>query len=239
MSAPAEMALDDFEALAARLWQRIPEALKEGVNALVIEEKELGHPTLGGIYTLGECVTESWPSGYGDAGDVRSELVLYHGSFLALSYEDDALEWEEEIWETITHELLHHREAAAGESALDDMDWATDQNFLRLAERPFDPTFYRAIPADADGIVRLDSETFAEGSIEGGSSTATFTWRGRSFGVRVPAAAVTLFVSVRNLAGGRLTVVVPPRVPLLRRILGRGGDGVQVLSRRALPVPHS
>ena len=49
MPALAEMALDDFEALAARLWQRIPEELKEGVEALVIEEKELGHPTLGGI----------------------------------------------------------------------------------------------------------------------------------------------------------------------------------------------
>jgi hypothetical protein len=152
---------------------------------------------------------------------------------------DDAFEWEEEIWETITHELLHHREAAAGESALDDMDWATDQNFLRLADRPFDPAFFRAIPADPDGIVRLDSETFAEGALEGGSSTAIFTWRGRGFGVRVPAATATLFVRVRNLAGGRLTVVVPPRASLLRRILGRSDDGFQVLSRRALPIPHS
>jgi hypothetical protein len=212
------MALDGFEALAARLWRRIPEELKEGVEALVIEEKELGHPTLGGVYTLGECVTESWPSGYGD--DVRSELVLYYGSFLALSLEDDAFEWEEEIWETITHELLHHREAAAGESALDDMDWATDQNFLRLAGRPFDPAFYRAIPADSDGSVRLDSETFAEGAIERDSSTAIFTWRGRGFGVHVPAAAATLFVSVRNLAGGRLTVIVPSRPSLVRRLPG-------------------
>ncbi len=30
--------MDDFEALAARLWQRIPVELKEGVEALVIEE---------------------------------------------------------------------------------------------------------------------------------------------------------------------------------------------------------
>ena len=239
MPAPTEMALDDFEAHAARLWQRIPEKLKEGVEALVVEEKELGHPTLGGIHTLGECVTESWPSGYGEGGDVRSELVLYYGSFLALSFEDDAFDWEEEIWETITHELLHHREAAAGESALDDMDWATDQNFLRLADRPFDPAFFRAIPADPDGIVRLDSETFAEGALEGGSSTAIFTWRGRGFGVHVPGGTATLFVSVRNLAGGRLTVIVPSRASFLRRILGRGADGFQELSRRALPVLRS
>lgn len=233
------MSRDEFEALAAQLWQRIPEELKEGVEALVLEEKELGHPTLGGVYTLGECVTESWPSGYGEAGDVRSELVLYYGSFLALSLEDDAFQWEEEIWETITHELLHHREAAAGESALDAMDWAADQNFLRLADRPFDPTFYRTMPADSDGSVRLDSETFVEGTLEVGSSTATFTWRGRDFGVRVPASSATLFVSVRNLAAGRLTVVVHPRLGLLRRLFGGGGGGALGLSRRALPVPHT
>ncbi len=237
MPAATELALSDFEAVAVQLWRRIPEELKAGVEALVIEEEELGHPTLSGVYTLGECVTESWPSGYGD--DMRSELVLYYGSFLALSFEDDAFEWEEEIWETITHELLHHREAAAGQSALDDIDWATDQNFLRLAGRPFDPAFYRAIPADSDGIVRLDSETFAEGALESESSTAIFTWRGRGFGVRVPAASATLFVRVRNLAGGRLTVVVPPRTSLFRRILGRGAVDLRVLSRRALPVPRS
>jgi predicted Zn-dependent protease with MMP-like domain len=166
------MALDDFEALAARLWRRIPEELKEGVEALVIEEKELGHPTLGGIYTLGECVTESWPSGYGDGGDVRSELVLYYGSFLALSFEDDAFEWEEEIWETITHELLHHREAAAGESALDDMDWATDQNFLRLADRPFDGRpggriLHRHLHLEGSGIRRPRSRGHRDALREG------------------------------------------------------------------------
>lgn len=238
MSARVDLALEEFEDLAAGLWDRIPNKLKEGVEALIIEEKELGHPTLGGIYTLGECVTESWPSGYGD-GDVRSELVLYYGSFLALSVEDDAFDWREETWETITHELLHHREAAAGESALDDFDWAADQNFLRLADRPYDPAFYRAIPADPEGIVRLDSEIFAEATRERGSSTAVFTWRGREFGVRVPWASETLFVRVRNLAGGRLTVVVRPRLTLMRRILGGGTPGIQALSRRALPVPHA
>ena len=119
------------------------------------------------------------------------------------------------------------------------MDWATDQNFRRLAGRPFDPTFYRSIPADPDGTVKLESETFAEGIVERGSSTATFTWRGRGFGVLVPATSATLFVSVRNLAGGRLTVVVPGRVGLLRRLLGRGDHGIRALSRRALPVPQS
>jgi predicted Zn-dependent protease with MMP-like domain len=228
-------ALEAFEDMAVRLWDRIPEEMKEGVEALVIEDQELGHPTLGGVYTLGECVTETWPSGYGEAGDVRSELILYYGSFRALAREDESFEWEAEAWETILHELLHHREAAAGESALDELDWAIDQNFRRLAGRPFDPAFPRSIPTDSDGAVRLDSETFLAGRPGERPGTMEFIWRGRRYGIRISAREVTLFVRIRNLAGGRLVVVVPARESLVRRILGIRPRGSETLSRRALP----
>lgn len=223
-----------FEILASEMWERIPAELKEGVDALVVEAGERGHPSLGGVYTLGECVTESWPSGYGDSGDVRSQLVLYHGSFLALAEEDASFQWEEETWETILHELLHHREVAAGESGLDDLDWAIDQNFRRHAGRSFDPAFYRAVPADPDGGARLDSDVFVEGRGELGS--ARFTWRGRHWTVRVPDSDKTLFVQVRNLAGGRLCVVVDPRISVFRRLLGRRAVGIERLMRHALPA---
>jgi len=226
--------LTAFEILASEMWERIPAELKEGVDALVVETGERGHPSLGGVYTLGECVTESWPSGYGDSGDVRSHLVLYHGSFLALAEEDTSFQWEEETWETILHELLHHREVAAGESDLDDLDWAIDQNFRRHAGRSFDPAFYRTVPAHPDGGVRLDSDVFVEGRRKPGS--ARFRWRGRDWTVRVPDSDKTLFVQVRNLAGGRLCVVVDPRISVFRRLLGRRAVGIERLMRHALPA---
>ncbi len=226
--------LTAFEILASEIWGRIPAELKEGVDALVVEAGERGHPSLGGIYTLGECMTESWPSGYGDSGDVRSQLVLYHGSFRALAEEDASFQWEEETWETILHELLHHREVAAGESGLDDLDWAIDQNFRRHAGRSFDPAFYRAVPAGPDGGVRLDSDVFVKGRGELGS--ARFTWRGRDWTVRVRDSDKTLFVQVRNLAGGRLYVVVDPRISVFRRLLGRRAVGIERLMRHALPA---
>ncbi len=43
-----------FEILASEMWERIPAELKEGVDALVVEAGERGHPSLGGVYTLGE-----------------------------------------------------------------------------------------------------------------------------------------------------------------------------------------
>ena len=232
------MRLPEFEVIAGSMWDRIPDELKEGVEALVVEEKELGHPTLGGVYTLGEFVPEVWPSGYGDAGDVYSHLILYHGSFQALAAQDEAFAWEDEIWETILHELLHHRETAAGVSELDEMDWAIDQNFFRLADRPFDPTFYRSLAPDADGARRVESEIFVEGTVRS-PGTAHFSWRGSTYTVRVPPDEATLFVRIRNLAGGRLTVVVQPRRSLLRRLFGASAAGVHELARRALPLPAS
>ena len=108
------MNLAEFETLAGGMWDDIPAVARQGVDRVTVVEEPLSHPDFGDVFTLGECVTETWPDGFGE-GDVRSELLLYHGSFAALASRDPAFEWEEELWETILHELLHHREAAAGQ----------------------------------------------------------------------------------------------------------------------------
>ncbi len=231
------MNLETFERRARQLWEEIPEAAREGVEALAVEADVLAHPDFDWVYTMGECVTAAWPSGFGGEGDTRSELVLYHGSFQTLAEEDAAFDWEGELWETILHELLHHREAAAGESSLDDLDWAEEQNFRRLAGEPFDPDFCRAVPAGTDGAVRLDSELFVESTVSQRAGEAVFEWRKNDYSVRVPAAA-RAFVEVRNLAGGRLCVVVQRRRPWWRfGSLQRGESSVVEIVRSALPLP--
>lgn len=230
------MKLARFRELAARMWEEIPPEMKVGVEALVVEKGTEPHPHIENVYTLGECLTEDWPSQYGGPGDTRSELVLYHGSFRALSRLDPAFDWEYELWETILHELLHHREAAAGEAGLDAYDWAVEQDQLRHAGRPFDPTFYRAVPPGPDGTVRIESEIFLETAAPRGASEARFTWRDASWTVRIPGGARPLFVQVRNLARGRLWVVVREERPWWRRWLPSRVDGPVEVERRALPA---
>jgi hypothetical protein len=229
--------LEQFEREAGRMWDDIPAPMKEGIEALSVEGRAVSHPSFEGVYTLGECLTDYWPSGFGGEGDMRSTLVLYHGSFHSLAAIDPTFDWGGELWETILHELLHHREAAAGESGLDDFDWAEEQNRLRLAGRSYDPSFYRAVPAAADGTVRLDSELFLEASIGRGATEVPFNWRGRTYSVRVPREAGLAFVDVTNLAGGRLCLVVRRVRPWWSRWRGeRPRDPVE-LRGRALPVP--
>lgn len=228
------MRLKPFERLARRMWEEIPEEAREGVDALSVDPRAIPHELFSDVFTLGECITEIWPSGYGD-GDTRSELVMYHGSFRELAALDESFDWEEELWETILHELLHHREAAAGQYGLDEFDWAEEENRARLVGWPFDPDFYRAVPRAGDGLVRLDSQLFLETWVDERARDADFEWRGGAWTVRVPPDVRVSFVDVRNLAGGRLCVVVRRRKPWWR--LGRGGGPPAVLESSALPLP--
>ena len=224
-----------FRRLAGRMWDEIPVEAREGVEGVTVVDEPLEHPDFPDVYTLGECVTESWPDGYGE-GDVRSELILYHGSFRALADLDSAFDWEEELWETILHELLHHREAAAGQSGLDDFDWAEEQNLLRWEGLAYDPGFYTVVPMGPDGVVRLDSEMFLETTVGPEEVEAGFEWRGRSYTVRVPRDVELAFVGVANLAAGRLCLVVKRRRSPWRRLARRRAPPVE-LWRSALPVP--
>jgi hypothetical protein len=120
-----------FEERAWEDWERIPEDYKHGVDGLLIERDAKPHPELRDIYTLGECTTEAYPSDFGGPDTIRSYVVLYYGSFLRLSRLDPDFDWEEEIWETLTHELRHHVESLAGEDALIQDDVEVSQHFPR------------------------------------------------------------------------------------------------------------
>jgi len=227
---------DRFRDRATRMFDEIPLEFRSGVDGLVVETGAAGHPDLPGIWTMGECITEDWPDGTGGTGETRSRIVLYYGSFRDLADVDPMFDWEAELWETIVHELLHHREAAAAESGLEEFDWAVEQNFLRHAGRPFDPDFYRSIPANDDGAARLEGETFIEVVLDPAERTAGFEWRGHSYTLRVPAAADRTFVRVKNEAGGRLWVVLRRRVSWWRRLVGAANPAVpDQIERRALP----
>lgn len=229
-----------FREVAAGMWSEIPGVYREGIEALVVEENAVEHPEFAGVYTLGECLSQEWPSGYGEVADVRSRVVLYHGSFRQLDRRDPAFDWHAEIWETILHELLHHREFAAGERGLELYDRAVEENRRRHAGRPFDPDFYRLLPVGPEGAMRLGSEIFVESEAPASSDRAVFEWRDRRYSIRVPEGKEVLYVNPVNLAQGRLWAVVRRTLPWWQRLLGRGiaGEGAAQLPRRALPVPE-
>jgi hypothetical protein len=58
-------------------------------------------------------------------------VALYWGSFRRVAAGDPDFDWEEEIWETLTHELQHHVESLAGDGRLIEQDLLDAQAFER------------------------------------------------------------------------------------------------------------
>ncbi len=180
----------EFERRAHEMFDSIPPEFREGVDGLEVERSTVEHPSLPEVFTLGECRSEFYPSEFGGAGEVLSYVVLFYGSFLALSRVRDDWNWEEELWETITHEVRHHLESLASDDALEEMDYAEDQNFRRCEGESFDPLFFRAASAEADGTYRVGEDIFAELHLTSARfkdlRELEFSWGGRQWKVRRP-----------------------------------------------------
>jgi hypothetical protein len=142
------------------------------------------------VYTLGECIPLSWT---GDGSDLQSRIVLFYGSFQALARNRPDFDWRGEAWETLTHELRHHLEFRAHVDALQEFDWAAEQNFARHERKPFDPMFYRSGERIADGVFKVDDDVFLEG-------TAEFSWHGKAYRAPVDGVKRPAFLTLHGLA---------------------------------------
>lgn len=120
------------------------------------------HPDLPDIFTLGECLTESWPSEWQGPETLRSVVVLYWGSFRNLARLDPDFDWDGELWETLTHELRHHLESLAAEDQLEGVDYALDEGFKRYEGMDFDPWYYQRGDPAGPGAYRVEEQAFVE-----------------------------------------------------------------------------
>lgn len=97
--------------------ERVPPALLQGLNGGIVVERNArrrpGDPP--GVYLLGEYVEDPLLGCY---------IVLYYGSFRRVLAGEPPTVWEQELWDTIRHELRHHVEARAGVRDLEREDEA-------------------------------------------------------------------------------------------------------------------
>ncbi len=182
------MDLKTFERLAHEAFDEVPEEFRDGIDGLTISREAPAHPTLPDVYTLGHCVTEDHLSEYGSPETTRSVIVLYWGSFRALADLDPDFDWEEELWETLTHEIRHHLESLARDDALEHVDYAADELFNRQEGLEFDPWYYQRGEDLGGGVHVVEGrqyleQVWGEAAFERASSIE-FRWRGKHY--RVP-----------------------------------------------------
>jgi hypothetical protein len=215
-----------FEERARALWEEIPASYRAGVDGLVVAREARAHADLADVYTLGECLTESYPSEFGGPETTRSSVVLYYGSFWRLARGEPDFDWDGEIWETLTHELQHHLESLATEDALEAVDYAADENFRRQQGEPFEPLFFRSGEPLGGSLYRIEGEYFLELEVAADAAAAEFAWREARYRAALPPARPdVLFVELEGLAADdvALTLAVRPRRhwrERFRRLLG-------------------
>jgi len=234
---------DEFEEQAWQEWERVPAEYKAGIDGLIVERDAHAHPRFGEVYTLGECVTESFPSPFGGPDTTRSSVVLYYGSFLRLSHQDPEFDWQEELWETLTHELKHHLEALASEDDLEALDYAVDENFKRLEGVEFDPLFYRSGEPVEPGVFKVEEDVFVELEVIGQPRFLEVELTGQRFRFAPPHNLGDIcFVELEGALERphMLTAVLMPKRSLLdvaRRFVKRGP--VQLHETTAIAEPVS
>ncbi len=235
------MDFDAFERESRRVFEEIPEGFREGVDGLTVHRRPLRHPRFRGVYTLGECVTESYPSSWEGPETVRSVVLLYWGSFRALAKMDPRFDWREQIWETLTHELRHHLESLADRDDLVGVDYAMEQTFLRNEGLDFDPLYFRSGDRIAVDTYAVEDEAYIEQRWRTAdfqrAERIPFAWAGRNYETDHPV-ELGDFHFIRIVDGIRpppyIELVLVRRSSWRERVRRRlAGDGFEIYESEA------
>lgn len=210
------MRFTDFESLVDRLLAEMPPEYLDGILGVEVSRHTMPHPERAEVYTLGECIP--MPSEVGGDGQIRSRVVLYHGSFEALAAQDAGFDWRGEAWETVTHEIRHHLEWRAHAPDLEAFDRAAEHNFARQSGEPFDPEFYQDGEKVGERVYRIDDDFFLEISGAERAASVGFSWHGAEYDVQLPAEiappAYITVTGLRHPPPGDLVLVLRSRLSL-------------------------
>jgi hypothetical protein len=230
------MRLPDFEAMVRRQADQIPAEFLEGIAEITVSPRVVSHPDHPGVWTLGECIP--LPATDNDPRSLQSRVVLYFGSFQALARDGTDFDWEQEAWDTLTHEVRHHVEWKARAPDLEAFDSAAEANFARQEGRPFDPGFYRdGVPLE-NGAWRVDDDVFLERILASVPDPLVLRWSGEDYRIEPPSdLSLPAFLSVSGLEApppGELVLVLRSRArifDLFRR------KSVYQATVEAIPLP--
>lgn len=208
------MRLPDFEAMVSRQTAEVPPEFLEGIVEVVVSPRTVPHPERAEIWTLGECI----PLAGGDDADprnLRSRIVLYHGSFQALARDTTGFDWAGETWETLTHEIRHHVEWRARVPDLEAFDLAAEANFARQDGGAFDAAFYKDGVHRPDGAYQVDDDVFIERVVASPPARVRLHWEGDDYEIVIPGEAIPpaylTVEGVRSPPPGELVLVLQKR----------------------------
>lgn len=125
------MTFEQFTSLIAEMVDEIPAEFLQGLGGVHVLPEARLEPDFEDVFRMGEYLDPGSPDFLGAGEGLGRQVVLYYGSFEAIAEDDPDFDWEDEAWETLTHELRHHVESLAGEDRLVQEDVEDARGFQR------------------------------------------------------------------------------------------------------------
>ena len=126
------MTYNEFRTTAEEIVAEIPDEFLRGLQGVHILEDERLEENYVDVWRMGEYLDPGPEEFLGSGEGLGRHIALYYGSFIRVADGDPEFDWEEELWETITHELRHHVESLAGDVTLIEEDLMSAQEFPRF-----------------------------------------------------------------------------------------------------------
>lgn len=122
------MSFEEFREMVAEMLDEIPQEFLRGLAGVHVLPEARVEPDYDDVYRMGEYLDPGAEDFLGAGEGLGRHVAIYYGSFVAIADGDADFDWEDEAWETLTHELRHHVESLAGEDWLvqDDVERARD-----------------------------------------------------------------------------------------------------------------
>lgn len=125
------MTYQQFTEAIAEMTEEIPPEFLTGLQGVHALEQEHPEEEYEEVWRLGEYLDPGAEDFLGAGEGLGRHIALYYGSFRRIAELDPEFDWEEEIWETLTHELRHHVESLAGDDSLIEEDLRKGAAFPR------------------------------------------------------------------------------------------------------------
>ncbi len=125
------MTYKQFRRLLAEMVDELPPAFTRGLQGVHAIEEAKPEEDYVDVWRMGEYLDPGAENFLGAGEGLGRHVALYYGSFVRVAAGDPAFDWEDEMWETLTHELRHHVESLAGDDSLVQEDEWVSQEFER------------------------------------------------------------------------------------------------------------
>lgn len=125
------MTFEEFQRLIEEMVADFPAQYLEGLQGVHVLPDEKVEDGYEDVVRMGEYL-DPGPADFLGAGEgLGRHIAIYYGSFAAIAADEPGFDWEDEAWETLTHELRHHVESLAGEDFLVQEDVEQAREFPR------------------------------------------------------------------------------------------------------------